>query len=154
MEKLLAEEKELELTKFSNEDAFELGKIVIELVKSKYPNKFVTISIEKNKNKIFYYKMDWAREDFDYWIKGKRNCVERFNHSSLYLKEYAASKDYDFYERYNLDKNLFRLDGGGYPISIKETGIIGNICISGITSYEDHNLCVESLKIFKEKNNQ
>lgn len=149
MEKLLKQENDLKLDSFSNKDAFELGRIIIELVEAKYAENSITISIEKNKNKVFYYQTDGAKLDFDFWIEGKKNCVDRFGHSSLYLKKYAESKKYDFYERYNLDKNYYRLDGGSFPIILKNTGMIGSISISGINSIEDHSLCVEAITILK-----
>lgn len=149
MERLLKQEIELELDFFSNKDAFKLGQIVVDLIEKKYNETPVAISIEKNRSKVFYYKTDGARNDFDFWIEGKKNCVDRFGHSSLYLKEYSESKKYDFYEKYNLDKKYYRLDGGSFPIILKKTGVIGSISISGIGSLEDHSLCVEALQLFK-----
>ena len=45
-----------------------------------------------------------------------------------------------------MDKQEIACCGGGFPLTVKNTGVIGTICVSGLPHLEDHNFIVDALK--------
>jgi uncharacterized protein (UPF0303 family) len=43
-------------------------------------------------------------------------------------------------------ENEYACCGGGFPLTVKNAGVIGTICVSGLPHMEDHKLIVDSLK--------
>jgi len=42
--------------------------------------------------------------------------------------------------------------GGGFPLTVKNTGVIGTICVSGLPHTQDHQVIVDTLREYlKEK---
>lgn len=145
---LLEQEASLWIKSFTNKEAALLGQIAVAVAEEKFPSLSLSVSINKNGALVYFYQMDGAREDFYYWLGGKHNVVQRFGHSSLYMKELATTKSYDFLERYGLDWASYRVDGGAFPIFLENCGLIGSIAVSGIDSEGDHEIAVLALERF------
>jgi uncharacterized protein (UPF0303 family) len=45
-----------------------------------------------------------------------------------------------------LDPVDYAANGGAFPITIKDTGIIGTVTVSGMRQAEDHAMVVEALR--------
>lgn len=144
------EEKLYEFDSFSREDALKLGLKIHEIAKQ-YPDP-VASEITINGLVVFRYFPEGTISDSSDWLQRKRNSVDLMHMSSLgflaYLEHYGAAL-----EDRKLDPNDFAACGGGFPIMIKGTGMIGSICVSGLPNHEDdHQLIVDSLaQYIKEK---
>ncbi|MGL4670765.1 heme-binding protein [Cetobacterium sp.] len=151
MKSLLIEEKELQFKKFNNEDALKLGLLIVEIAKIDYPGRGVAILVEKNREPIFTYLMEGMSLDNIDWINGKKNLVDRYNHSSQYVNYWNSSMEGKLHEIYCLDKSKYRAFGGSYPLFIESTGNIGSITVGGLSGDEDHELCVKAIRKFLGK---
>jgi uncharacterized protein (UPF0303 family) len=49
-----------------------------------------------------------------------------------------------------LSRDDYAWGGGGYPILIKNTGVVGSIAVSGLSGDEDHQIIVDALVEFKK----
>ena len=51
-----------------------------------------------------------------------------------------------------LDEKKYLAQGGGFPLRLKGSAVVGTICVSALKHYEDHQVIVDTLeKYFKEK---
>jgi uncharacterized protein (UPF0303 family) len=53
------------------------------------------------------------------------------------------------YEDMLLDPADYAWGGGGYPVRVKNTGLVGSICVSGLKGEEDHQIIVDALRAYK-----
>ncbi|MDA3846460.1 MAG: heme-binding protein, partial [Vallitaleaceae bacterium] len=84
LEQIEAQEKLLQFDSFSNEQAWEIGLKLVE--KAKKEHKIVTIDITRNGHQLFHYALEGTTADNDAWILRKMNVVNRFSHSSHYMR--------------------------------------------------------------------
>ena len=144
-----AEEKELVFEHFSNEDALALGLEVLRLAKERGAN--VVIEITVNGVELFHYNMPGTNERQCMWVRRKGNMVRTAQMSSLHAGQLIAFKGLDLWEDWRMDDDEYATIGGGFPISIKGTGIIGSVTCSGLPHEEDHRLLVDSVRSFLGK---
>lgn len=45
-----------------------------------------------------------------------------------------------------LDENKYLCMGGGFPIRIKNSAVVGTICVSAFKHFEDHQVIVDTLE--------
>ena len=158
LKELLEQEEQLQFDSFSNEDALQLGLIIIEIVKTNYQNegkRGVAINIERNGQVLFTHLMEGASNEFYSWFGRKKRIVERYDHSSHFVGEKFRLQGTTVNEASFLPGSEYQAVGGSFPIFVKNTGAIGNVSISGLTSEEDHNICVEALtKLLEMKSNK
>ena len=89
-----------------------------------------------------------------YWADRKKNVVDRFDKSSMYVEELFHSKGKIFERDGLLNPEFFQATGGAVPIEVEGFGVAGTIAISGLTSEDDHDLCIYGLKSIKELKNE
>ena len=144
LEKQLLElEEELQLTSFSNKDALELGLCAIEWIEeAKKPGVF--IEVRRDESTIFSYCMAGANMDNRLFADRKLNTVKMFEHCSMYAGAKYQSKGRVFEEYYAPQE--YQCKGGGFPIVIPGTGMVGMIGVSGLSAEEDHEVCVMALR--------
>lgn len=85
------------------------------------------------------------------WINKKLNTVEAFDHSTFYKKAVYAGNEAKFYQDTGFSPKEFTIGGGGFPIFVKDVGIVGSLIISGLTDFEDHQLAYDSLISLKKE---
>ena len=49
-------------------------------------------------------------------------------------------------EKKRMPEKEYACCGGGFPLAVKEVGVVGTICVSGLPHLEDHKLIIDSLK--------
>lgn len=140
---ILKEQENLELTSFTNEDVFKLGKYLSE--KSIKENLPIVIMIKRNDDMVFFYANKGTSNDNIWWVERKLNIVKRFQKSSAYIDAKLKSRSTSFADFYGDDKD-FAATGGAFPIRVKNVGVVGAIGISGLDSNTDHNLAVDGIK--------
>lgn len=147
IKEILKQEKKAELPHFSIKDLDSFIKTIKYVGGSSY-NK-VCILIKINQRVVFFHAGNNTTNENNDWVNKKSNVVDLFDHSSLYEKLLHLDEESDFYTDNGLNRKEYAIVGGGFPISITNTGIIGSIVISGLTDDEDHNFAFRSLLTFK-----
>lgn len=105
----------------------------------------VCILITINKREVFFHAGTQTTHENNLWIQKKANVVDAFDHSSLFEKAVYADDPDSFYKGSGLSPKDFAIVGGGFPIGITNTGIIGSLIVSGLTDEEDHELAYNAL---------
>ncbi len=142
------EEKELSLNTFSNEDAINLGQELLKIaIIKKAP---VIVQVRKLDQILFHAALSGSTPENDWWINRKVRVVEKFNHSSLYVRVSFEEKNQTFEENSGLDNELYAAHGGGFPIFVNSQ-LVGIACVSGLPQVEDHQMLVQGLKNFLKK---
>ena len=143
-DEIYEQEQSLEFCHFNHDDALKLGLSIIE--NSKKYSEPVALAITLNGMEVFRYFAQGAIPDSVLWLKRKNNSIQLMRMSSLRFFYWLNMLGYTLEDR-KLDVNEYAADGGGFPISIKGTGVIGSVCVSGLTNHlDDHALVVDSIK--------
>ena len=147
MTTLLKQEEELQFTSFKNEDALTLGTIICKIAKEEI-KKGVAVHIENDEYPLFTHYMEGTSKDNIYWVNTKKNVVNHFGNSSLYVGEMYKDQGTTFKDGSNLPLSEYQGEGGSFPLIVRGQGKIGTITVSGLTGEEDHNLAVEGIRRF------
>src|SRR5689334_19717606 len=143
---LLAQEERLVFPRFDPDTAWELGSAMrAAAVDEGLP---LVIAIRRNGQRLFYSALPGTSADNDAWIDRKSAVVDRFGHSSYYIGCLHRSNGGDFDTDSRLDVNLFAAHGGAFPLTIRGTGPVGVIAVSGMPQVEDHRFVVAALERF------
>lgn len=143
METCLREEIELTFSHFTSEDAFRIGSYLAEkAIKEHLP---IGIDVYAFNKTLFHFNSDQATPDNDNWLRRKRNTVLHFHHSSKYFYLKVNGDQNVIQDKYGLSKLDYATIHGGFPIRLKDAGVIGAICVSGLKPEQDHELILEAL---------
>ena len=141
---LAAEEEELQFSSFTNGDAWDLGNALVAAASdAKAP---VAIEISRNHHRLFHVALTGATPDNASWIERKTRVVNRFGHSSLYVRQAAIERGTTFEAEFGLDPALYAAHGGAFPIIVRSVGPIGVVVVSGLPQVEDHRMVVAALR--------
>src|SRR3954454_3347524 len=111
---LAAEERELQLVSFTNEDAWDLGSALVAAARrDRAP---VAIEITRNRHRLFHVALPGATPDNDAWIDRKTRVVNRFGHSSLHVRQAFIERGTTFEEEFALDPQRYAAAGGAFPL--------------------------------------
>ncbi len=143
---LRAQELELQLDSFTNEDALLLGTALVETARQEGLS--VTIDIRRGDQQLFHCALAGTSADNDAWIERKNRVVRRFGHSSYLMRVDSELRGASCEEEFLLDPREFAAHGGAFPIIVRDVGPIGTVTVSGLPQAEDHRLVVETLRAF------
>lgn len=141
------EERELVLDRLTNDDALELGLILVGLAQGRQLP--IAIDVERSGQRLFHFAAAGATPDNAAWIERKKNVVKRMHRSSyaVGLKLAIAGK--------NLADSMgaalaadHAAHGGSFPLLVRGVGLVGTVTVSGLAQREDHALVVEALRAF------
>ena len=141
MEALEMQEEVLQFTHFTNEDAWELGSLLVKEAKKRDISIAVQIR-RSNDMDVFRHAMTGMTEYNMQRLVRKHNTVKMMEKSSLYmymLLDESAERIENLY----LPLDRYGFYGGGFPIRVEEAGVIGSVAISGIGHVADHDLLVK-----------
>jgi uncharacterized protein (UPF0303 family) len=128
---LAAEEEELQLARFTNDDAWTLGTALV---------------TRAQQEQLPHAAMTGATPDNDAWIERKARVVHRFGHSSLHVGQRCREAGTTFEHEFGLDRQLFAAHGGGFPLIVRDVGPVGVVVVSGLPQVEDHRMVVAALR--------
>jgi uncharacterized protein (UPF0303 family) len=143
---LAAQERELVLPGFSNDDAWRLGCLLVDLAREQ--GAAVAIDIRRGGHRLFHHAMAGTTPDNDDWLERKARVVRRFETSSLAVGERFRAKGTTFEASSHLDPALYAAHGGAFPLRVRDTGVVGVAAVSGLPQVEDHALVVRALRRF------
>ncbi|CAM5403531.1 MULTISPECIES: heme-degrading domain-containing protein [Streptomyces] len=149
LEELEAQERRLVFTRFTHEDAWALGSLLVELARERQAP--VAIDIHRAGQQLFHAALAGATPDNDAWIARKRRVVERYGASSYLVGARFRAKGTTFEESSRLDPDVYAAHGGSFPITVEGAGVVGAVTVSGLPQLADHRMVVEALESFLAK---
>ena len=145
---LLQQEEDFSFSSFNNNDAIALGQEMLKIATSqKAP---VIVQVRIGQQIIFHAALTGTTTENDWWINRKARVVEKFNHSSIYVRVSFEEKNQTFEEHSGLDNELYAAHGGGFPIIVTGQGVVGVALVSGLPQVEDHKMIIQGLTNFKQ----
>lgn len=144
LEILLAQEADLQFTRFDAAAAWRLGSWLAD--KARKDGLKITVGITRGPQRLFHFAAEGTSSDNDVWVERKTRTVFRFGHSSYYMGRKLAHEDKTAAEKYFVDEAEYSFHGGAFPILLKGTGMVGVLTVSGLPQEQDHALAVEALR--------
>ncbi len=146
---LLDQEETLQFTAFDENKAWELGSLLVRTAMArKIP---IAVDIRRGERQLFHASLQGASADNDQWIARKVRTVNRFGHSSFYIGNYLKSLGKSLSEKYFVSELEYAFQGGGFPIKVRGSGMVGTVAVSGLPQEEDHKLIVECIASLLQK---
>ena len=143
MEQIRQQEEALVFDHFSQADAWKLGQVLYEhCCKAPKP---MSMAIYLNGTEVFKYIMEGATANNDVWMRRKKNTVQLMQMSSL-RKMYESQYKGWTQEQYGYPVGEYGFVGGGFPLRLRGSGVVGAICVSGLPGEEDHKLLVRAIE--------
>jgi uncharacterized protein (UPF0303 family) len=143
-DQLLDEEARLTLPSLSEDDAIDVGLRALGLARERQLP--VTIEVRRCGRTVFRAAVRGTSADNDDWVARKVRVVERYGHSTLYERVRHEVNGRTFTEATGLPESQYAAHGGGFPLSVVGTGVVGVLVVSGLPQVADHELCVEVLE--------
>ncbi len=141
--KLKHQEEVLQFSEFPNEEAWKLGCYMRD--RSEKKGIQIGICIRLNSGLILFQSIpNEVRLSNQEWMYRKFNlvrCMERSSLMSTWILEEQGQSLAD----HGLNDAEYVLCGGGFPIRLKNAGIIGAVTVSALPHEEDHAFIVECL---------
>lgn len=145
-EALALQENTFVFEKFSRKDALDIGLQLNENA-LKYGEP-IAIEITVNGLVVFRYFSEGSVKDSEYWLLRKRNTVDLMEMSSLRFMYWLDLHGVTIADR-KLNPDDYAAGGGGFPIRLRDAGVIGSICVSGLSNhFDDHQLIADTLNEF------
>jgi len=141
---LAAQEEELQLRSFTNDDAWALGSALV--ARARAERLPVAIEISRHSHQLFHAALTGATPDNDTWIARKAATVHRFGHSSLLVGQRSREAGTTFEAEFGLDPERYVAHGGGFPLLVRDVGPVGVVVVSGLPQVEDHAMVVSALR--------
>ncbi|MFI3206803.1 MAG: heme-binding protein [Clostridia bacterium] len=130
--------------KFTHEDAWELGNIIVKVARKNGFSPAISIRLMSGYT-VFQYGFDNTGLDHQNWMKRKQNSCEVKMMSTARLDYVVNIDNLDIKQAWFMDPMEYSTCPGAFPIKVKSVGMIGTIIVSGISLISDHDLIAESL---------
>ena len=139
----IEQENTLQFSSFSQTQALELGTRLYETSR-RFPSP-AAIEIRINHLPVFSFYPDGTNANNTLWLRAKANTVDMLQQSSLryWADVQLTGKTPD--ER-RMPEKEFACCGGGFPLTVKNIGVIGTICVSGLPHTQDHQVIIDTLR--------
>ncbi|PFG41644.1 uncharacterized protein (UPF0303 family) [Isoptericola jiangsuensis] len=138
------QERELTLARFTHDDAWRLGCLLVELATER--DLAVTVDVRKGTQQVFHAAREGTTADNDSWVERKVRVVQRFGASSYLVGLRARAKGTDFNAQHQLPLQEYAAHGGAFPVRVDGVGVVGTVTVSGLPQADDHALVVEALR--------
>jgi uncharacterized protein (UPF0303 family) len=146
------QEEVLRFAQFSEADAWALGSLMREEAAARgLP---LVIDIRIGNRPMFYTALPGSSPDNVEWVRRKVNSVLRFQKSSYRVGREFALKGTPFDVTRGIDPANHVAAGGGFPIHLTGTGVVGAVTVSGIPQRQDHGFVVEMLCRFLKQDHR
>jgi uncharacterized protein (UPF0303 family) len=137
------QEEYLVFDRFDEHMAWRIGTMIRDLASTnRWP---IIIDIRLFHRPLFFAAMPGSTPDNLEWARRKRNVVERYHKSSYRVGREMALKGDTLTNRHGLSVADYADHGGGFPITVRDVGVIGVIIISGLAQEDDHMTIVTTL---------
>lgn len=143
---LEAQEEQLVFTRFDNADAWRLGSAMVAAATERAVP--LTIDIRRHGHQLFHVALPGTTAENDSWIERKVNVVNRFAAASYLVGRRLAAKGTLLDEALGVEPRLFAAHGGGFPIRIRDVGVVGSVTVSGLPEADDHAFVTEMIAAY------
>ena len=138
-----AQERELILKSFTNDDAWNLGcQLRDRALARKAP---VAVQVRRGTTTLFLSLLEGATADNLDWLRRKIAVAERFERSSYAITLMLEEQKTTLSDRYGLTLQDYAASGGAVPVRLSGVGVVGSAAMSGLAGEEDHALVCEAL---------
>jgi len=144
LKRVEAEERELVLDSFDNQDALDLGLSLVERARAQTLP--IAIDVERCGQRIFHAAMPGSSPDNAHWIERKKRLVNRTFRSSYATGLSLKLKQQTLGESLGLEERDYAAHGGCVPVVVSRVGFVGTVTVSGLPQREDHELVVLALR--------
>ena len=140
---LSMQEEILQFSHFTNEDAWELGLMLV--AESRRRGLDCAVSIRRtNGYTVFKYAGNTTNLNNDRWMDRTFNTVRTLEKSSL-LVYTELQKSEETMVDIALDPKEFSCMGGGFPVRVEEVGVVGAVMVTNQNHYINHDIIVKTL---------
>jgi len=140
---IVQQEGLLQFPSFSAETAWAVGNALRNEALARKAG--MTFEIQLAGRTLFACTTDCAAPGQADWIRRKRNVVMRFGRSSYAIGLQLQLEGKTIEERHGLTLADYAMHGGGVPISLTGTGLVGSVVSSGLDQRTDHSLVVKAM---------
>lgn len=141
------QERRLVLTRFTHDDAWALGSLVVGLARERgLP---VTVDVTRGAQQLFHAALEGTAAHNDVWIARKVATVRELGTSSFLAGLQARARGGAFEDAPWIDATRMAGHGGAFPITVTGVGVVGTLTVSGLPQADDHALAVEALELFR-----
>lgn len=144
--RLQAQEARLQFSSFSNDDAWRLGCMLVE--RARALGVCPAFEITVNGYTVFRYGFPGTNQHNAQWLRRKRSTVTVTGMSSLRAGYQLQLTGEDAERDWNLPLRDYAFLGGGFPLTLKGTGIVGAVCCSGLPHERDHQIVAETIAVY------
>ncbi len=149
LERLLLEERQLQFTNFNEDTAWQIGTWLVEHAIQN--DLAITIDIRLGEHKLFHASRPGTSANNDAWVNRKARLVNHFGRSSFYVGQMLKSEGKSLQEKFLLPESEYAPHGGCFPITLKGTGVVGTITVSGLAQEQDHQVVVQAIQHYLEE---
>lgn len=142
LNRISEQERELRLSHFDAEAAWELGTRLRAMAVERGLS--IVIDVRRFGQPLFYAALEGTTPDNPEWVRRKSNVVARYHRSSYGMGLSLQLKGETLAERGHSIAD-FAAHGGSFPIHVEGAGVIGCVTVSGLPQRADHELVVEAL---------
>jgi uncharacterized protein (UPF0303 family) len=103
------------------------------------------IDIRLGARQLFHTALPGTSLDNAEWVKRKVRTVRRFERSSYRVGREHEKKNIVFAAVRGINPMKYALAGGGFPIHLAGSGVVGTVAVSGMPQRQDHEYIVECL---------
>lgn len=148
LERLEAEHRDLQLSRFDRHDAWLLGSAIAErALREALP---VAVDVRTSSGVLFHASLPGATGDNDEWVRRKAATALRFEMSTALLEARSDLTERDMFEPGWLIPADYSIAGGAVPVRVRGVGVVAVATVSGLASADDHALVVEALTALSE----
>jgi uncharacterized protein (UPF0303 family) len=149
LEQIALQERELVLPRLDAKVAWELGVRLRSL--AEVHGLAVVIDIRRFGQPLFYTALEGSTPDNLEWVRRKVNVVTRFHSSSYAVGLKLTAKNETLTEQQGLPLADYATHGGCFPLTVAGAGVVGCATVSGLPQRADHELVVEALCAYLER---
>lgn len=143
IKKIAEQEARLVFDGFDEATAFEIGSAI--RARGLSENLPIIVDIRLWDRALFYCALPGSTVNNTEWARRKVNVVRMFHRSSYGMVLKKARDDRTFPVGDALPIEDYVLAGGGFPIRVKNAGVIGAIAVSGLPERQDHEVVVAAV---------
>lgn len=148
LQQIAQDEQDVVMTSFNAENAWELGCLMVQRAKEQGVK--LTISIDVNGQKLFYYAFDGTHLNNESAVARKSRVAHVFRCCSMRVFLELQASGGSIADRGRDPKDHLAM-GGAVPIRLKDSGMIGTVCVSGLTHPDDHRFVIDAMKAYLDR---